>query len=406
MEKELPKKLSDDLSKDLILPDEAEKTREEVREFAEKEIEPIAWELDNIEEKKENFPEDLFNKMADQGLFAIPFSEKYGGRGLEHPICNTIVTMEELAYASNSIAAIYDVQCMLAGNTLNMYASEEIKENYLTPLAKGEVKGCFATTEPGASNDLRPETIETTAEKTENKWIINGQKRFITTAPVGDFVTALCENDGALSMILIDMDADGVEVEEPDKKMGNRSQLAADVYLNDVEVPKSNLIGEERHGLRVALGTLTFGRIGIGTTGVGMAQAALDETVRYVKDREAFGQKIGDFQYVQYKLAEMATKIENARNLCYKAAYRRDNGEEFPEPHAAMAKYYGTEIAGDMARYAVQAHGGRGFLKRLEAEDETFKVERIYRDSKIPEIYEGANEVQKMIIAREIFGRD
>ncbi len=404
MGEELPPKIREKIYHDIILPEEAEDVRKEVKNFAEKEIEPAGWELDNVEEKVENFPEEIFNKMAEEGLFAIPFSEEFGGRGLEHPVCCTVAAMEELAYASNSIAGIYDVQAMLSGHVLSSYASKDQKEKYLKPLIKGEKRGCFATTEPGASNDLRAETIETTAEKDGDTWIVNGQKRYITNSPVGDFVIALCVTDGSLSEILISLDSDGVKVGEPDKKMGNRSQLIADIHFDNVEVPESNLIGEIGEGLKIALGTLTYGRIGVGATGVGMAQAAFDETVNYLQERTAFGKKIAQFQYQQFKLAEMATKIENARNLCYKAAYRHDQVGEFPEPHAAMAKYYGTEVAGDMCRYAVQAHGGRGVMKKLEGENETFKVERIFRDFKISEIAEGANEVQKMIIARNILG--
>jgi alkylation response protein AidB-like acyl-CoA dehydrogenase len=399
-------RLQDSLSHDIILPDEVEDTREEVRSFARNEVEPIAWELDQAEESVDSFPHELFSKMGEEGLFQIPFSEKYGGQGLEYPVCNTAVTMEELAYASNSIAAVYDVQCMLTGHALSAYGSEQLKKNYLEPLIFGEKIGCFATTEPGASNDLRPETIQTTAEKSGNTWIINGQKRFISNSPVGDFVITLCETEDTLSEILIDLDQDGVEVGVPDKKMGNRAQLTADIHFDSVEVSETNTVGDIGHGLRVALGALVFGRIGIGATGVGMAQAAFDETVSYLKERDAFGGKIAELQYPQFKLAEFATQIENARNLASKAAYRHDQGQEFPEPHAAMAKYYGTKTAGDMARYAVQAHGGRGFMQKLEAENKTFKVERIYRNCKITEIYEGANEIQKHLIAQQILGEE
>lgn len=283
MGEELPPKMREKIYHDVLLPDEAEEIRKEVRSFAEKEIEPRGWELDNAEEKIENFPEEIFNKMANEGLFAIPFSEEFGGRGLEHPVCSMVVTMEELGYASGSIAGIYDVQAMLTGHLLSQYASKNQKEEYLKPLIKGEKIGCFATTEPGASNDLRPETLETTAEKDGDTWIVNGQKRYISDAPVGDFVATLCVTDGSLNEILIDLDSDGVEVGEPDKKMGNRAQLVADIKFDNVEVPESNLIGEKGEGLRIALGTLTYGRIGVGASGVGGAQAGFDETVNYLK---------------------------------------------------------------------------------------------------------------------------
>jgi alkylation response protein AidB-like acyl-CoA dehydrogenase len=401
----LPLKMQNRLFHDLMLPEETSKIREEVREFAEKEVEPIAYELAQQEETKENFPMDVFNKMASQGLFQIPFPKEYGGRGLKYPVCATAVAIEELAYASNSIAAIYDVHCILAGHSL-MYGSEELKGRYFKALIRGEIIGCFATTEPEASSELSARSVKTTAKRERNKWIINGKKRFITNAPVGDFVSTLCLIEGRLSEIVVDLHAKGVTVGEPDKKMGNRGQLTSDIWMDSVEVPEENLIGEIGRGLHIALGTLTYGRIGIGASGVGMAQAAFDEAVDYMKKREVFAKKIAQFQYWQFRMAERAVQIENARNLYSKAALRMDQGVEFPEPEAAGAKYYGTQCAGDMARDAVQIFGGYGYMRLLEQDQTTYKVEEIYRDCKIPEIYEGTNEIQKLIIAREIFGRE
>jgi butyryl-CoA dehydrogenase len=188
--------------------------------------------------------------------------------------------------------------------------------------------------------------------------------------------------------------------------MGNRGQLTSDIYFDNVEVPAENMIGDEGKGLHIALGTLTYGRIGIGASGVGMAQSAFDESVAHMKQREAFGKTLSGFQYWQFRMAERAIQIENARNLYCKAAFRMDQGIEFPEPEAAGAKYYGTECATDMARDAVQIFGGYGYMRLLEHDQSTSKVEEIYRDSKVTEIYEGTNEIQKFIIAREIFGRD
>jgi butyryl-CoA dehydrogenase len=294
---------------------------------------------------------------------------------------------------------------MLAGNAIS-YGSEFIKEKYLVPLIKGEIIGCFATTEPDASSDLSVRTVTTTAEKRGDKWIVNGRKRFITNSPVASFVALLCHTGDSLTEFVVDLDAEGVRVGEPDKKIGNKGQLTADIYFENVEVPEENMIGQFGKGLRIALATLTFGRIGIGATGVGMAQSALDEVVDYLKRREAFGKKIGQFQYWQFKIADWMTSIENARNLCYKAALRRDGGLEFPEPESAMAKYYSTQIAGDIAREAVQAFGGYGYLNELGADGSFYKVAEIYRDNKIAEIYEGTNEIQKMIISRQVFGKD
>lgn len=396
-------RLQDRLFHDVFLPEETKKIRAEVRDFATRVVEPVAHQIAQQEESTETFPWDVFREMGKQGLFRIPFPEKNGGRGLEYPTLAAVVTMEELAYASNSIAAIYDVQCMLAGQALS-YGSEMLQEKYLAPLTRGEVVACFATTEPEASSDLS--SLKTIARKDGDRWIITGRKRFITNAPVGDFVVALCSTNETSSMIVIDLDREGIRVGAPDKKTGNLGQLTADIILKDVEVPGENLVHQIGKGLRVALGSLTYGRIGIGATGVGMAQAALDESVDYMKRREAFGKKIAQFQYWQMRIAELVTEVENARSLCYKAAYRRDQGLEFPEPEAAMAKYYATKIAGDVAREAVQIFGGYGYMRALGADQSTYKVEQIYRDCKIAEIYEGTNEIQRFIIARQVFGKE
>jgi butyryl-CoA dehydrogenase len=402
----LPKRMQDELYHDMILPEEALETRKKVREFAEREVAPIAYEIAHMEESRENFPRDLFDKMAKEGLFKIPFPTEYGGLGLKYPVCSTVVTIEELAYISDSVAAIYDVHCILAGNALNGYASDQVKEKYLYPLTTGERIGCFATTEPEASSELSARALRTTAERQGDKVIVNGQKRFITNSAVADYVTALVSLDGKLCMMVIELDSEGCRVGEPDKKMGNRGQLTADIYFENVEVPVDNLIGEEGKGLHIALGTLTYGRVGIGASGVGMAQSAFDESVAYLKKREAFGRTLSQFQYWQFRFAERAIQIENARNLYSKAALRMDQGVEFPEPEASGGKYYGTECAVDMARDAVQVFGGYGFMRRLEDDQSTYKVEEIYRDSKITEIYEGTNEIQKFIISRAIFGRE
>jgi len=403
--RKLPPRMQDKLFHDLILPEETRKIRKEVREFAEIEIQPIAYQIAQREETKDNFPWNIFEKMAKQGLFQIPFPRTYGGRGLKYPVCATCVTLEELAYISDSIAAIYDVHCILAGHAL-MYGSEEMKQKYLRQVARGEKVGCFATTEPGASSDLSVRSLRTTAKRKNNRWIVNGHKRFITNAPVGSFVAVLCITEGKLSEIVVNLDAEGVRIGEPDKKIGNRGQLTSDIYFDNVKVPEENIIGEIGQGLHIALGTLTYGRVGIGASGVGMAQSAFDESVAYMRNREAFGKKIAQFQYWQFRLAERVIQIENARNLYSKAAFRMDQGVEFPEPEAAGAKYYGTNCAVEMARDAVQIFGGYGFLRQLGHDQSTYKVEEIYRDSKVTEIYEGTNEIQKYIISREIFEKE
>lgn len=400
----LPPRMQDRLYHDMILPGEAIDIRKKAREFAIKQVAPIGYQIAHTEETKDTFPLEIFRSLAEEDFFRIPFPKEFGGLGLKHPVCATVVTVEELAYVSNSVAAIYDVHCILAGHAL-MYGSEALKQKYLRPVTLGNKIACFATTEPGASSELSPRTLKTTATKKGGKYIVNGQKRFITNSCVADFVTTLVNTDGELSMLVIDLNLKGCNVGMPDKKLGNKGQLTADIHFTDVEVPSENLIGEEGKGLHIALGTLTYGRVGIGASGVGMAQSAYDECVEYMNNREAFGKKVAQFQYWQFKMAERAIQIENARNLYCKAALRMDNGVEFPEPEAAGAKYYSTQCAVDMARDAVQIFGGYGFMELLGQDGSMYKVEEIYRDSKITEIYEGTNEIQKLIIAREIFGK-
>jgi butyryl-CoA dehydrogenase len=246
----------------------------------------------------------------------------------------------------------------------------------------------------------------TDAVQVEGGWRVTGHKRWISNSPVAAFVVALCREGGRMTELVIDLDSDGVRVGKPDRKIGNHGQLTADVYFDNVFVPESNLLGISGSGLRVALQTLTYGRIGIAAAGVGMAQSLFDHSVERLKHRKAFGKVLAEMQHWQFRMAERATEIENARNLYLKAALRKDAGEAFPEPEAAMAKFYATNLAGDFAREAVQIHGGYGFMKELSHDGSHYHVGEIYRDVKIAEIYEGANEIQKWIVARQIFGKD
>ena len=398
-------RMQDRLYHDLILPDETLEIRAKAREFVDRVVSPRAYEIATTRESRDSFPRDVFMALAEEDFFKIPYASQQGGLGLEYPCCATVVTVEELAYASNSIAAVYDVHCILAGHALE-YGSDYIKDTYLKPMTKAEKIGCFATTEPNASSDLSSRSVQTTGIKRGDKFIVNGQKRFITNACVADFVTALVNVEGQLSMMVIDLTSKGCRVGDPDIKMGNKGQLTSDIYFENVEVPEENLIRDVGKGLHAALGTLTYGRVGIAATGVGMAQAAFDESVAYMKERAAFGKKIGQYQYWQFLMSERAIEIENARNMYSKAALRMDQGVEFPEPEAAGAKYYATELAGNMARDAVQIFGGYGYMQELSHDKSHYKVEQIFRDFKIAEIYEGTNEIQKMILSRTIFGRD
>lgn len=313
--KSLPERMQDTLYHDIFLPKETLEIRKKIREFARKEVAPEAYDIGQQEESKENFPQGIFHKLAKADLFKVPFPKEVGGVGLQYPTCASSIVLEELAYMSNSVAVMYDVQSLLTGNAL-LRGSEFIRKKYLRPIIEGEQIGCFATTEPSASSELSSRSLKTSVRKRGDTYMVNGHKRFITNAAVADIVITLVNIEGKLSLIVIELDSQGCRVGEPDKKTGNRGQLTSDIYFENVKVPVKNLIGEEGKGLHIALSTLTRGRIGIGASAVGMAQSAFDECVSYMKKREAYGKKLAQFQYWQYRLAERAIQIENARNLC------------------------------------------------------------------------------------------
>ncbi len=403
----LPASRSDEhVFHDLFSPDEVQAVRRYVREIVDSELAPLASAIGQGDEIADGFPHDAFGRMARADLFRIPFGRPHGN-GLDHPATATAVTVEELAYASNSLAAVFDVHCILAGHAVSL-ADEGLRERWLPRLCDGTAIGSFATSEPAASTDLSPATIETIATLEGDEYVVHGRKRWITNSPVSDFVVTLVRTgDAQLSLLLVPLkDTDGVRVGRADRKMGNRGQLTADIHYEGVRVPATNLIGEPGQGLGLALRILTFGRIGIGAAGVGMAQAAFDLMVGQLKGRHAFGGPLGRLQYWQFKLAEYATDIESARSLYLKAAMRLDSGIAFPEPEAAMAKLRGSELAVTIARDAIQIFGGYGFTHELGDDGRNCRAEEIYRDSKIGEIYEGANEIQKWIIARGVLGRE
>ena len=391
---------------DLFTPDDVLAVRLEARAFAEQAVAPVAHRIACTEESLSSFPREAFEALAASGLLGVPFPASVGGRGLDHPAAATVAVVEELAYHSNSVAAIYDVHCILAGQAIHAGARTEEAQQVLHDLVRGSFVASFATSEPAASSDLSPDAIQTVAEKTDQGWIVRGRKRWITNSPVAEVMVCLCRYGSRTVTLLVDLSAPGVTVGSPDRKMGNRGQLTAEVHLDGVEVSDDYRLGEEGGGLSVALRALTYGRIGIGSAGVGMAQRALDLATERLTSRHAFGRPLGANQYWQFRMADLATRIEMARTLCLKAALRLDRGDRVPEPQAAMAKIAGTEVAVDAARDTVQIHGGYGFVQTLASEQADYPVEALYRDSKIGEIYEGANELQRWIIARQILGRD
>ena len=400
-----PPRIADRLYHDMLAPTEIVELRHRVRAIAARVVAPAAGRIANQDERIDGFPHDVFDALAAEGLYRIPFATDVDGEGLRHRATATAVVVEELAYYSNSVAAIFDVHCILAGNAVNQGTAAQ-RERWLKPLIRGELVGAFATSEPGASSDLSPDAVATLATRDGDGWVLNGRKRWITNSVAAGFVVVLARTGGRLSTFIVPTDTPGLSIGTPDRKLGNRGQITADVVLDNVRVGPEALLGVEDGGLKIALQTLTYGRIGIAAAGVGMAQAAFDHTAEHLKTRRAFGTPLGAKQHWQFLMADRATEIEVARDLYMKAALRLDAGNPFPEPEAAMAKHFATRLAVDMARDAVQAFGGFGFTSQRGADDEPGPVEAFYRDSKIGEIYEGANEVQKWVIARQIFGRE
>lgn len=399
------RRTADDLFDDFLLPPEIVALRSEVREFADTVLAPRAVELNTADESKDVFPHDILRQMAAVGLYKIPYPADVGGRGLEHPMLATATVLEELAYYSPGIAsALYDGQAILVGKTLEA-SPAHIRNEYLPLLVRGEIVGSFATSEPAASTDLSAQAMKTAAKRVDGGFRLSGQKRWITNSCVADIMTVLCVVDGEQAMLLVDMHSDGVHVGDPDRKMGNRLQLTSDVHFDDVFVANDQVIALPGKGLRAALASLALGRIGIGAVGVGMAQRSYDLAVSHMRDRSAFGKKLAEFQHWQFRFAEHAIAIESARSLYQKAALKVD-AHRLPEPEAAMAKVSGSRVPVDVTRDAIQVHGGYGFLRELGADGCAYPLESIWRDCKIGEIYEGANEVQLWSIARTALGRD
>lgn len=396
---------STDLADDLLLPEETVKIRAEAREFADSVLRPRAAELNDATESTAAFPRDVVTAIAAAGLYGVPFGADVGGRGLEFPILAAATVAEELAYFTPGVAsALYDGQALLVGRTLDA-APPHIRGEFLPRLIRGEIVGSFATSEPAASTDLSAASMLTRATPVAGGFRLNGRKRWITNSCAADITTVLCVVDDTQAMLLVDMRSDGVVVGEPDLKMGNRLQLTSDVEFTDVFVPEEHVIAAPGRGLSAALASLAIGRIGVAAMGVGMGQCAFDHAVRHLRQRSAFGSKLGAFEHWQFRFAEHAIALECARSLYQKAARKADVAGR-SEPEAAMAKVTGSRVAVDIARDAIQVHGGYGFVRRLTADGMTNHLESVWRDSKVGEIYEGANEVQLWSIARVALGRD
>lgn len=390
------------MTHDAFVPQEIVDLRSRARASVERHVRPVAREIGAREEDVDSFPWITFRALAGDGLFAIPFE------GYDHPMLAVCTVAEEIAYESSSLAGVYDGQCILVPATLG-FARQELRDRLVPDLISGEQAFAFATTEPETSSDLTSSRLQTWAEETPDGFVVNGRKRWITNSVVAGWVSILVRagRDGDRAhMMLIDLSSPGVRIGTPDLKLGHRGQITADIVLEDVHVPRENLLGEPGRGMAVALHALVRGRIGIGAAGVGVAQAALDLAVHRLQTREVFGRPLGAMQHWQFVLAQRATEIECARSLYQKAAILLDRGDATAEPEAAMAKAYATRLAGDLVREAIQIHGALGFARRVGETGESVRLEELYRDAKILEIFEGANEVQQWIIARRLIGRD
>ena len=371
-----------------------EELRAKVRAFAEEEIKPIAFMLDQQNE----FPDEAIRKLGEMGLMGIPFPAEYGGAGLD--ALSYAIAVEELARVDGGAGVILSAHVSLGSWPIFAYGTEEQKRKYLVPLAKGEKIGAFGLTEPNAGSDAGG--TETTAVLKGDHYVLNGGKIFITNAPKADtyVVFAVTTPDigtRGISAFIVEKGWTGFYFGDHYDKMGIRSSSTAELIFDNVEVPRENLLGKEGDGFKIAMSTLDGGRIGIAAQALGIAQGAYDAAVAYSKERIQFGKPIGFQQAISFKIADMATKLRCARFLVYSAA-------ELKEAHApygmesAMAKMYASDIALEVTNDALQIHGGAGFMKGME-------VERAYRDAKITTIYEGTNEIQRVVIASHILGK-
>ncbi|WP_240051665.1 acyl-CoA dehydrogenase family protein [Pseudonocardia sp. EV170527-09] len=398
----------DRMTHDVWLPDEIVAVRATARAAVEKRLAPHARDIGTREESADSFPWEAFRGLAEEGLFAVPFGADFGA-GLAHPMLATCTVTEEIAYHSSSMAGVYDGQCILVPQTLT-YASDELRARLIPELTSGRTAFSFATTEPETSSDLTAERMQTVAEPTaDGDYLLNGRKRWITNSVVAGWVSVLVRagaGSDRAAMFLVDLSTPGIRIGAPDLKMGHRGQITADIVFDDVRVPAGNLLGQWGAGLGVALSALVRGRIGIGAAGVGVAQAALDLAVQRLRTRQVFGGPLGAMQHWQFTMAQRATEIECARTLYQKAATLLDRGDRSAEPEAAMAKAYGTRLANDLVREAIQIHGALGFARQVSESGESVRLEEMYRDAKILEIFEGANELQQWIVARQLIGRD
>ena len=376
---------------DFALSEEQKVLKHTVREFAEAEIAPGASERD----ENARFPQELLPKMAELGLFGIMIPEEYGGSGYD--TVGAAIIIEELARVDAAVALSVGAHNSLCAAHINAIGNEEQKRKFLLPLARGEKLGAWALTEPGSGSDAG--ALRSHAVSRDDAWVINGEKQFITHGSTAGIYVIMASTDSSqsnkgISAFIVEQGTDGLAFGKAMNKLGVRASDTASLYLDNLRVPKENLLGELNEAFRAALIVLAGARIGMAALAVGIAQGALDESIRYGKERKQFGKAIAEFEAIQWMLSDMATEIEAARLLVYRAARLKDLGQ----PHrraASQAKLYASEVAVRAASKAVQIHGGYGYIKDSP-------VERYFRDAKICEIGEGTSEVQRMVIAGDL----
>lgn len=375
---------------DFSLTKEQQLIQKNIRQFCEAKLEPIAVEID----ENSRFPKEVFTEMAETGWLSMPIPEQYGGAGIDY--LSYIVALEEIARIC--AATCVDISCH-TGSTLviNNFGSEEQKQEFITAMARGEKIGAFCVSEPGAGTDVS--SISATAERDGNHFVINAHKTFITNGPIGDIFLILAYTDQTkgnkgMSLFIVPKETPGLKVGTHYAKLGLRASQTSDIILKDCRIPRENLIGEAGQGMKIALNALNHGRIAIAAQSIGIAQAAMEESVTYAKLRVQFKKPLAKQQAIQWMIAAMATDIAAARHLTYHAATLKDQCKAFVQ-EASMAKLFASQMVNKHVFKAVQIHGGTGYMKGV-------KVERLMRDARATEIYEGTTEVQHMVIAGNV----
>jgi alkylation response protein AidB-like acyl-CoA dehydrogenase len=374
-----------------FLTEEHHAIREMVRDFATKEIVPKAAAVD----REARFPEETFKSLGKLDLLGLLVPSEYGGAGADYR--SYAIAVEEIGRACGSTGLSYAAHCSLGVNPIKLFGTPEQKKKYLPKLASGEYLGCWALTEPGTGSDAAAQ--KTTAKRVGDNWVLNGTKQFITNATHADVAIIMAMTNPELgrkgiSSFIVEKGTPGFYVSKVEKKLGMRGSPTASLTMEDCKIPAGNIIGEVGEGYKQALTTLEGGRISIGSLALGIAQAALDSSMQYAKQREAFGQSISKFQFIQGYIADMATQINAARLLIYHAAWMKDHGKRVTL-EGSQAKLFASEISSRVCNLCVQIHGGYGYI-------EDFPAERFLRDAKLCEIGEGTSEIQRLLIARQL----